>query len=218
MVYVPQQDPPLHLSGPLPQRTRTRAQIHTAASYRQVTDQKSGSKDCNFTTSTSSSRSCQMQSNSTSTSTQTSSPSDIQVLASNNHSPLNTADPEALPYGSCLLYVPLTVQGLPVRALLDSGASDNFISERLVNHLSLPRHPLHTPLQVQLANGSSVVISNHVRTYINLGGLKIRLLMKVVPTPFPLIFGYAFLSYFKPNINWKTRVITLTYNSKPYVI
>ena len=48
MVYVHQQDPPLHLSGPLPQRTRTRAQIHPAASYRQVKDQKSGSKDGNF--------------------------------------------------------------------------------------------------------------------------------------------------------------------------
>ena len=42
--------------------------------------------------------------------------------------------------------------------------------------------------------------------------------MKVVPTPFPLILVYAFISYLNPDINWKTRVLTLTYNSKPYVI
>ena len=101
------------------------------------------------------------------------------------------------------LYVPLTVQGLQVRALLDSGASDNLVSEKLADHIKLPRYPLPKALNVQLANGVSVPISSMVRIYLNIAGLKIWLLLEIVQTPFLLVLGYAFLSYLNHIINWK---------------
>ena len=78
---------------------------------------------------------------------------DFHVLAG-SRSTSDTVDPEALPHGSCLLYVPLTVQGLPVRALLDSGALDN-----------LPSHPLHKYLNIQLANLLSKLSQPHFHLY-----------------------------------------------------
>ena len=60
--------------------------------------------------------------------------------------------------------------------------------------------------------------SSMVRIYLNLAGLKIRLLLKVVPTPFPLILCYAFLSYFNPTINGKEKILQLTHNGKNYTI
>lgn len=37
-----------------------------------------------------------------------------------------------------LMYVSATVHGLPVNVLIDSGATDNFISEKLVKRCKLP--------------------------------------------------------------------------------
>ncbi len=53
------------------------------------------------------------------------------------HSPLSNPTIGDQPLANCLLYVPLLIQGTNVRALLDSGASDNFISTRVAAHLCL---------------------------------------------------------------------------------
>ena len=43
--------------------------------------------------------------------------------------------------------------GRPVRILLDSGASANFIDDKLVQELSLPTIPLSSPVTVRVADG-----------------------------------------------------------------
>ena len=121
-------------------------------------------------------------------------------------------------FGTCLMYIPLQIHGLPVRALLDSGASDNFISEWLVSHLNLTRYPLPHALRVDMADGSSLSLTSMVRPYLHLGSLKLRLFLKVVPTPFPVILGFPFLNYFNPDIDWRLRQLTLTYGGRPHTV
>ena len=51
-----------------------------------------------------------------------------------------------------LLFVPLVIDTKLVRALLDSGASDSFVSQDVVNTMMFQTHPLHQKLTVRVAN------------------------------------------------------------------
>ena len=117
-----------------------------------------------------------------------------------------------------LLYVPIQLNRSPLRALLDSGASDNFVSLRTVQQLGLPLTVLKDPLPIQMANGQITLVEHGTRPYITIGNLRVRLLLKVVDTPIPVILGYPFLAYFTPLINWKTRQLTIFYNAKEHVV
>ena len=62
----------------------------------------------------------------------------------------NLRDP---PAPTPLLFLPMLVGDKLIRALLDSGASDSFISADVVRVLGVWRHPLVQPLTVRVANG-----------------------------------------------------------------
>ena len=117
-----------------------------------------------------------------------------------------------------LLYMPLTVNRTAYRALLDSGASDNFISLNVARELNLPLHPLKDPLRMQVANGVICMVDQSTRPYLVIGGLKIRLFLKVVDSPIPVILGYPFFNHFMPLVNWRTRVVTIFHNETRYEI
>ena len=53
--------------------------------------------------------------------------------------------------------------GFKVDALLDSGCSDNLISEDTAQRFDLHRYPLPTPIPMQLANGTWVQVTQYVR-------------------------------------------------------
>ena len=57
-----------------------------------------------------------------------------------------------------LLFLPFMVNNRVVHALLDSGASDCFISETLVAELRLPRKRLKQPMSVRVASGTSLSV------------------------------------------------------------
>ena len=52
-----------------------------------------------------------------------------------------------------LIYVSVDMLNTMVGSLLDSGCSDNFISQTTADQLGLTRYPLKTAIGMQMANG-----------------------------------------------------------------
>ena len=86
-----------------------------------------------------------------------------------------------------LLFLPLMVGGLLIRALLDSGASDSFISHEVVRTLGLIERPLMQPLTVRVANGEALAVTHFVKLSGKLGPMPVRLLLRVIKTTIPVV-------------------------------
>ena len=104
------------------------------------------------------------------------------------------------------------------RALIDSGASDNFISSGICDHLRLSLHPLKEPLTMQLADGSYTSVGSYTRPHLKIGELKLRMVLKIFETLLPLILGFSFLQFFNTRINWKTRELEIEFGSESFLI
>ena len=84
-----------------------------------------------------------------------------------------------------LIYVPVDILNTRVGALLDSGCSDNFISQTTADQLGLTRYPLKTAIVTQMANGDKAYADHFVRPVLRIGDLRARLALKVFDTPIP---------------------------------
>ena len=62
-----------------------------------------------------------------------------------------------------LLYLPMVVGGKMIRALLDSGASDSFVSWDVVRVLGLRQYPLSQRLTVLVSNGEALAVTHFVQ-------------------------------------------------------
>ena len=89
-----------------------------------------------------------------------------------------------------LMFLPLKIGASTHFALLDSGASDSFISAEVVRKAALRLLPLKTPVRVRVANGEVIPVSHFVRVNATLGTLRTRLFLRVIPTPLPIVLGY----------------------------
>ena len=117
-----------------------------------------------------------------------------------------------------LLFLPVQIGPKTHYALLDSGASDSFISAEVVKQSALRLLPLKTPVKVRVANGQLISVSHFVRVTVVIGTLKTRLFLRVIPTPLPIVLGYPFLFFFNPHINWKARTITITVGKREHTV
>ena len=117
-----------------------------------------------------------------------------------------------------LLYVPVRIFGHTLSALLDSGCSDNFISNTQAEKLDLPRYPLPRALPMQQASGAIVPVDTYVRPVLRIGESKVRLALKVLSSPLPMILGYPFLRYFRVQADWNTRDLTLHHQGQIFRI
>ena len=114
--------------------------------------------------------------------------------------------PPSLP----LLFLPLNIAGLSCPALLDSGASDNFISTNMVKHLHLVPKLLREPGTLTVANGAQLEITHFIRTHVSVGTLRTRLFFRITDTPLPVVLGLPFLKQYEPIIDWGNRIISIT--------
>ena len=74
-----------------------------------------------------------------------------------------------------LLYLPMVVGGKMIRALLDSGASDSFVSLDVVRVLGLRQYPLSQSLTVRVANEEDLAVTHFVQLSARLGPMPVRL-------------------------------------------
>ena len=80
-----------------------------------------------------------------------------------------------------MMYVKLSLQGHECPALIDFGASDNFISESLVKTLHLTVRDLTQPCDVRAANGERMPCRHCVVVRAKLGELRFSLTLRVAP-------------------------------------
>ena len=105
-----------------------------------------------------------------------------------------------------LLTIPGTFQDLKLELLVDSGASQNFISTQL------PLQHLHevSPVRVRLADGDILVSSQAVTGTLHLQGLPTcpTTFLTLPLSKFSAILGQPWLTTFNPQINWQARTLT----------
>ena len=99
-----------------------------------------------------------------------------------------------------LIYLPMVVGGKMIRALLDSGASDSFVSWDVVRVLGLRQYQLSQRLTVRVANGETLAVTHFVQLSARLGPMAVRLLLMVIKTTIPIVLGYPFLARTQPTI------------------
>ncbi|GJP52310.1 hypothetical protein CLOM_g11436 [Closterium sp. NIES-68] len=112
------------------------------------------------------------------------------------------------------LYLSMTIRGRVVKALIDSGASSNFISSSLVSELSLPLQSDIKPQTVLLADGSSLscgLVPYPVNCTI--GSYKDKLYFQQAPLKgHDVILGRKWLSAKNPSIDWTHDHVIIKHN------
>ena len=105
-----------------------------------------------------------------------------------------------------------------IRALLDSGALDSFVSWDIVRVLGLRQYPLSQRLTVRVANGESLAVTHFVQLSARLGPMPVRLSLRVIKTTIPIVLGYPFLARTQPTIDWKQWVLRIERKGKVFEI
>ena len=108
-------------------------------------------------------------------------------------------------YKSSLFVLPATVNSHDCRVLLDSGASENFISSSFVSHLGLPTISLRQPFTVRAANCSPLTLNTFVRYLLRFEGVQLHLGLRVVDISPDVLLGHPFLQKHNPIIDWTAR-------------
>jgi len=117
-----------------------------------------------------------------------------------------------------MFYVDLKTGRATMRALLDSGASMNFISERVANELRLKRHRLHAGQTILAATVEQIPCTHFVHVYAQLGDMKFYINLRIAPMHPELILGIPFLIRFNPLINWQERSFRVVRNKTTFWI
>ena len=105
-----------------------------------------------------------------------------------------------------------------IMALLDSGASDSFVSWNVVRVLGLRQYQLSQRLTVRVANGEALAVTHFVQLSAMLGPMPVRLSLRVIKTTIPIVVGYPFLARTQPTIDWKQRVLRIDLKGKVFEI
>ena len=96
-----------------------------------------------------------------------------------------------------------------IRVLLDSGASDSFVSWDVVRVLGLRQYQLSQRLTVRVANGEALAVTHFVQLSARLGPMPVRLPLRVIKTTISFVLGYPFLARTQPTIDRKQRVLRI---------
>ena len=101
------------------------------------------------------------------------------------------------------------------RILVDSGATDNFIDPRLINHIGLGTRPLERPQRIWNIDGTNNqagMLTHYVDLEVRTGAKErqMRFLVTGLGNE-DLILGYPWLSTFEPQSNWTSGVMDTRY-------
>jgi len=97
-----------------------------------------------------------------------------------------------------------------IKILIDSGASQDFVSAKLVSKLKIDMHELATPMRVKLANGANSVTKHGVDISLNIGeDYKDRRSFVITALEgVDMVLGMPWLTQYDPDIKWSTHTIT----------
>jgi len=105
--------------------------------------------------------------------------------------------------------MPIKIQETTVSALIDSGASGNFIANNSVTELKLSRNPKEHNKKVTFANGQSTEITHDVEIPVTFSDTEASIRFDIIEgLTQPIILGLPFLQEFNPQIDWTIQNIT----------
>ena len=113
---------------------------------------------------------------------------------------------------SKLLHLPLRCFNSLFTALLDCGASLNFISEDLVNQISMVTPTKVNPMPIWLTDQSVMTLDHSITLPIRFNPYYISdIAFYIVPTlTHGILLGIEWFSLFSPVVNWTLQIVTLT--------
>ena len=117
-----------------------------------------------------------------------------------------------------LLLMPIVLWKTTHFALLDSGASDSFISLDVVRDSKLKLLPLKYTIIVRADNVKMLNVGYFVPVCAKIGDLHVQLFLRVIDTPLQIVLGYPFMHQFNPLINWKHRTVQIIHNGTTHII
>ena len=132
---------------------------------------------------------------------------------------LNAINPEKLQKHQLTVALNIPdLNNLSMTALIDSGASDNFIDSSLVAQKNIKTQLLPHPIRLRLFDGnvtSSGLITHIYTTEVILQGKKqkIPLLVTKLHPSCKVVLGFKWLEKYNPDIDWREK--TLTWRSLP---
>ena len=122
--------------------------------------------------------------------------------------------------GTQLLTLMGKLNGVPVKFLVDSGASGNFISEHLVNEHGLQVVKSHDKMQVHLADGSTRASNRLVQeAQVTFNEHAEFLDFRVMKLPkYDAILGKSWLDRWNPDIDWREGTISLQVGNRMVIL
>ena len=109
--------------------------------------------------------------------------------------------------------------GRKVSILVDSGASAQFISDRLAHELALPLTEKKIGDRVKLANGLTLASSQCTHTRYSIGPFSEKETFHLLTlSSFDLVLGRPWLNRHNPDVDWPNNRITITQGSTRYGI
>ncbi|KAE8262023.1 hypothetical protein A4X09_0g7551, partial [Tilletia walkeri] len=122
-------------------------------------------------------------------------------------------------FGTQLMYIQVSLSGRRATALIDSGASDDLISQSFVLQNNLNTQLLQNPIECELADGRIVLVDSSINSKLKFSvGTDTRsesLQLAVAPLKHAdVILGRPWLSRHNPDIDWTTGTL-LKLRSKP---
>ncbi|CAD6974131.1 unnamed protein product [Tilletia controversa] len=114
--------------------------------------------------------------------------------------------------GTQLIFIQISLSGRRATALIDSGASDDLISQSFILKNTLTTQPLQHPVECELADGRIVHVDSSVNSKLKFSvGSDTRsetLQLAVAPLKHAdVILGRPWLSRHNPDIDWTTGTI-----------
>jgi dUTP pyrophosphatase len=104
-----------------------------------------------------------------------------------------------------------TIQGESVKILIDSGASTNYLSEKIAKKIGLKTTELSNPIQTAVADGFTHTVNQYLPGLpMDIGNFKEIFSPKILPiSGADVILGYRWLKNRNPIIDWKEANLTV---------
>ena len=73
-------------------------------------------------------------------------------------------------------------------------------------------------IKVTVSNDQTLKVGHFVRVRATIGDPHVRLFLRLIDTPLPIVLGYTFLHQFNPLINWKHRTVQISLKGTTHII
>jgi len=103
-------------------------------------------------------------------------------------------------------------------ALVDSGASENFISLSVAQTLGAKFHLLKQVFSVKVASGATHEVTHFTRLRAYFGRVCVPLVLRIIEMDPELVLGMPFLRRFEPQISWTEKTISFEHRGRPVAL